>query len=99
MSADNAIIIGKFGDKYRVAHVQASENLDWEGIDSPYARVVQWDYFHDAVELHDMEGASEYAFAMAREIENDGGYVEYGVGMMDFGCDFPDKRPPEPNWN
>jgi len=99
MSADNTIVIGKFGDKYRVAHVQAAENLEWEGIDSPYARDNQYWTFLDAPEFDSVWDATELAFKWVKETEEDGGYVEYGVHETDFGYEFPSAPPPEPNWN
>ena len=96
MSADNTIGIlvtrNRKGEglEFRVAHVQAIENLTW-GPDYPsgpnpalnreYARLL----FGDAPYFTEEAAAWRYAFKLERKILADFGILEYGVKRLDFG--------------
>ena len=88
MSADNSIIIlstpKDSNDKleYRVIHCLAEDNLFWndQKQDYDYSRtevnpIILMDYFKNAKIFDD----SEKAFNYAMELENEVGYVEYGI--------------------
>jgi hypothetical protein len=95
MSADNTVVIGKFGQAYRVAHVVAAEQLEYEGIDSPLSRVTQYYEFKDSPIFHDMEKAFYHASDLEKEMK----YVEYGIRVIDFDQEFPDEAPEEYPFN
>jgi hypothetical protein len=86
MSADNTILIATFpSGKIRVAHVQAVENLD----DNPVFTERSTDLCRfvtlcDSPVFYDHDLALNYAVALHDKIEEDGGYVEYGITSVAF---------------
>lgn len=91
MSADNSIIIlitpKDSNDKleYRVIHCLAEDNLFWNDKKQDYEfdksevnPIVLMDYFKDAKVFDDSKKAFDYAL----ELENEVGYVEYGIHSL-----------------
>lgn len=93
MSADNTIAILKtpypfgVGHEFRVAHCQAIDNiyLNMDGTPNPDGHpgtVV--DYFGQCKVFESEEDAIKEAQRIEDEIEADGGYVEYGVSIIEL---------------
>lgn len=93
MSADNTIGIlitrrrdGNAGNEYRVAHVQSIENMEYEPLDYPSVDHPllnrEWvrRLFGKSPVFLDLEDA----FRLAKRLEKEAEYVEYGIRLLDF---------------
>lgn len=110
MSADNTIGIlitrrrdGDEGQEYRVAHVQAIDNL-WYKPDYPSVAQPVLNRHHTLLQFADASVFKEAEAAMyaAMCLEQDVGYVEYGIRLLNYtAIYFPApnrKRPRSRNW-
>ena len=93
MSADNSILVAKFNNQYRVAHVSAADNLsyDCDSYDGEYNYDEVYRYFKSAKRFYFEDAAYDYA----HELEEHYGYVENGISQLDFDCaweEVDDKR-------
>ena len=91
MSADNTIVILETHGKYRVAHIQAAENIEY-----------YWNDDRDSLDeyLITMFGKSKVhdlifdSWSEAQDIEEklylDGLFVEYGIEEISLDMDFPE---------
>jgi hypothetical protein len=99
MSADNGIYIARFKDTdgnytYRVKHTANIENCD---PDSPYneaypkelANAYRVQYFGDSKVHTEYREAMGEAYAIACQIEKDGGWTEYGICQCVYEEPFP----------
>lgn len=84
MSADNSILVAKFTNQYRVAHVGGADNLTFncEAYDDKYNYDEVYRYFKNAKRFY----LENIAYDYARELEECYGYVEYGISQLDFDC-------------
>lgn len=90
MSADNGVYILKTKDQYRVAHLQAIENLSWSAIDG------RWDFSEKAKERYvptrvmEMWGGCKYtrnrevAFQIAQRMVRNLRICEYGIHVITY---------------
>ena len=90
MSADNGVYILKTKDQYRVAHLQAIENLSWSAIDG------RWDFSEKEKERYvptrvmEMWGGCKYtrnrevAFQIAQRMVRNLRICEYGIHVITY---------------
>lgn len=97
MSADNGIYIlqtnGENGFEYRVAHLQAIENLYYS--DPSGDEIYMWLFFRNAPRFFTKELALLCAQELETEILNDDfcPILEYGVSILEVNKKFPSERP------
>lgn len=92
MSADNAIVIGKFDDGYRVREVFAMDNLTYykdHEIDPDKHKAMALATFHSVPHFIDLPSASRESERIQKEFDAKGYYTEYGVIIIDVGIPFP----------
>lgn len=83
MSADNGIYIAKFPDGYRVAHLQAIENIDYYPTRSAERKAKLKEYFGASPIFTEIRLVYEYAFKLQMEILTDpDGELEYGIQLL-----------------
>lgn len=93
MSADNGIYILQTesqngGDEFRVAHLQAIDNISWDedlglhtdNLDKQIKNAR--DMFQGAEIFKTEDQAFQKARDLAKEIDEDGGYLEYGISSI-----------------
>lgn len=80
MSADNVILVSKWDDGYRVAEGSASLADDIHHPYSDYQRALNVQFFGDNPPYPTLEEARK----AANDLENDIGYVEYGIEFLDL---------------
>ncbi len=80
MSADNSIIVHKFKEGYKVAHVQAMENIYWKRGKNKYNYRILKEYFKGSPTFKTKEEALNYANKLYEEImAGCCPIVEYGI--------------------
>lgn len=84
MSADNGIYIAKFKDGYRVAHIQAVDNLDF----FPKGSQEETDEWKRCFGKSTVFSSYDLALAEALTMAYDCPIVEYGVSYLGDGVDF-----------
>ena len=83
MSADNGIYIVRFPDGYRVAHLQAIENIDFYPAGSAERRQQLKEYFGASPVFSVIRLAYEYAFKLQAEwLSEPDALLEYGVQFI-----------------
>ncbi len=80
MSADNTVMILETDDGFRVAEIQAAENL--QEADSEFKRNYIAANFGNTECLFCEQDAWEQAETLYTEIESSGRYVEYGIKLV-----------------
>jgi hypothetical protein len=80
MSADNTVMILETEDGFRVAEIQAAENLSYP--DSEFKRDYISANFADKSLLYCEQDAWRQAEAIYTSIKALGGYVEYGIQLV-----------------
>lgn len=83
MSADNGIYILKTKDQYRVAHLQAIDNIYWSAINGQQERLVPTRVVEMWGDCKFTRDASR-AFNMAHKLANKLPVCEYGVNVITY---------------
>lgn len=94
MSSDDTVIIGKFKNEIRVAHVMASENLDYRPNYHGYNEYYLHACFHNSRAIafdYDYEkDAMGYAQELLGNINKESGFpVEYGIRIITVNGPYP----------
>jgi hypothetical protein len=88
MSADNGIYILKTlaptgrGFEFRIIHAQAIENLTYQHPTGNPCEIIN--YYLDTKVMTNQNKALKSAHNLYEEYTKDGGYVEYGVSIIEF---------------
>jgi hypothetical protein len=96
MSADNTVVVlstqvseGCQKREYRVAEMQAMENLTYEAVTPHYTNWIMAEVFDRSKVYEEEEAAWRAALALADEIRADGRILEYGVQSVELQRTFP----------
>jgi hypothetical protein len=90
MSADNTIVVLEMKDGYRVAHVQAIDNLEYEPDYPPEKPVLSREYLGRLFGTSKVYTFEKEAVQEAWKLYKRFGYVEYGVQHLNFSSvEFP----------
>ncbi len=93
MSADNFVGILQTKDGFRVAECRNMESIgtDRFGANPKWNEAYITGYFRHCFVFNDEGSAYDYAEIMADDIEEDGGYLEYGIEIIEEfkDLDFP----------
>lgn len=79
MSADNAIVVMKFQDGFKVRHMQATENLFWNDETEEYGETFNLKTVYEMFKNIPLILSSNMADIHATDLLEEYAYVEYGI--------------------
>ncbi len=79
MSADNAIVVMKFQDGYKVRHMQATENLFWNDEAKEIGQTLNLKIVYEMFKHIPIILTFEMADIYATDLLEEYSYVEYGI--------------------